>query len=97
VRNSRLQTQIDAWAVQLPLLVDAYLEYRYEGPAPVDENTSWVLEIISLSGKSFFSLIEIFINLLLWYREGPQDIFPSPRDFACERGLDQARLYWRIT
>jgi hypothetical protein len=54
VRNSRLQTQIDAWAVQLPLLVDAYLEYRYEGPAPVDKNTSWVLEIISLSGKSFF-------------------------------------------
>ncbi|KAJ7792184.1 hypothetical protein B0H14DRAFT_3160393 [Mycena olivaceomarginata] len=51
VRNSRLQTQIDAWAVQLPLLVDAYLEYRYKGPAPVDKNTSWVLEIISLSEK----------------------------------------------
>ncbi|KAJ7758763.1 hypothetical protein B0H14DRAFT_3896000 [Mycena olivaceomarginata] len=51
VRNSRLQTQINAWAVQLPLLVDAYLEYRYEGPAPVDKNTSWVLEIISLSEK----------------------------------------------
>ncbi|KAJ7823309.1 hypothetical protein B0H14DRAFT_3146083 [Mycena olivaceomarginata] len=51
VRNSRLQTQIDAWAVQLPLLVDAYLKYHYKGPAPVDKNTSWVLEIISLSEK----------------------------------------------
>ncbi|KAJ7800800.1 hypothetical protein B0H14DRAFT_3490319 [Mycena olivaceomarginata] len=36
--------------LQLPLLVNAYLKYHYKGPAPVDKNTSWVLEIISLSG-----------------------------------------------
>jgi hypothetical protein len=41
------------WVAQMPQLVDAYLKFKYEGPAILDETAAWLLAVLSFSGVFF--------------------------------------------
>ncbi|KAJ7823341.1 hypothetical protein B0H14DRAFT_3146087 [Mycena olivaceomarginata] len=53
LRTARIQEVNNKWAAQMPQLVDAYLKFKYEGPAILDETAAWPLAVLSFSEHGF--------------------------------------------
>ncbi|KAJ7862680.1 hypothetical protein B0H14DRAFT_3863115 [Mycena olivaceomarginata] len=53
LRTARIQEVNKKWAAQIPQLVDAYLKFKYEGPAILDETAAWPLAVLSFSEHGF--------------------------------------------
>ncbi|KAJ7847108.1 hypothetical protein B0H14DRAFT_3867546 [Mycena olivaceomarginata] len=51
--TARIQEVNNKWAAQMPQLVDAYLKFKYEGPAILDETAAWPLAVLSFSEHGF--------------------------------------------
>ncbi|KAJ6450440.1 hypothetical protein C8R47DRAFT_1230255 [Mycena vitilis] len=49
VRSARIQETNDRWRAQMPQLIDAYLMFKHEGPATLNEATAWPLTVPSFS------------------------------------------------
>jgi hypothetical protein len=50
-RSMRVQKQVDSWTTQMPLLVEAYLQYKNLGPISVDtQGLVWPLTVIGFDG-----------------------------------------------
>ncbi|KAJ6476562.1 hypothetical protein DFH09DRAFT_1108859 [Mycena vulgaris] len=49
VRSQRIQITINKWNIQMDRLVNAYLQYKAQGPITVDETRSWPLHVLSFS------------------------------------------------
>ncbi|KAK6974117.1 hypothetical protein R3P38DRAFT_3239998 [Favolaschia claudopus] len=53
-RATRIQTTINAWREQIPLLADAYLQLRADGPLDSDEvQEGWEIEVIGFDGVPY--------------------------------------------
>ncbi|KAJ6570302.1 hypothetical protein DFH09DRAFT_917277 [Mycena vulgaris] len=54
----RVQTMVDVWKEQMPLLVDAYLEFKKNGPINSDNTPgAWTIQVISFEEKGLRSFI----------------------------------------
>jgi hypothetical protein len=47
-RSHRVQEQVDKWQAQMPVLVDAYLQYKNTGPVYI--TGVWPLNVLGLEG-----------------------------------------------
>ncbi|KAJ7603381.1 hypothetical protein DFH06DRAFT_1151911 [Mycena polygramma] len=57
VRSARIQEANDKWRAQMPELINAYLKFKHQGSAVLNDAAAWPLEVISFSesGLKFFS------------------------------------------
>ncbi|KAJ6493883.1 hypothetical protein DFH09DRAFT_1104346 [Mycena vulgaris] len=57
VRREHVQIAINKWQIQIECLIDAYLQYKVEGPVQVDGADLWPLHVLSFSetGTRLFS------------------------------------------
>ncbi|KAJ7691943.1 hypothetical protein B0H17DRAFT_934531 [Mycena rosella] len=49
VRKERVQLVVNKWMLQMDRLIDAYLQYKAQGPISLDEARSWPLNVLSFS------------------------------------------------
>ena len=50
-RTQRVQQMVNAWNVQMPFLVEAYLQLKHEGAVNSDDAPdSWPIDVIGFEG-----------------------------------------------
>ncbi|KAF7372185.1 hypothetical protein MVEN_00077700 [Mycena venus] len=60
-RSMHVQNQVDSWTEQIPLLVDAYLQYKNNGPIALDTRYSdWPLTVVGFDESGLQSFAHAF-------------------------------------
>ena len=56
-RSDRVLRQVESWQAQLPILVDAYLQWRHCGMSNeyLDLSSSWTLHTVTMSGNVYYT------------------------------------------